>query len=328
MQANPQSDRSLALKYENLPALYQATDTAAKQHQRLFIVSILVEAAFALIGALALVLELNPTFASQVQSVAGIEVGGSKIFPISLATGAALLATAATLGARYVWKPGEKWRESRYLGERCVTIAWRYATRATPADLGKSADGQADPNRWYLAEIDQLFVQAKPLDLPDVQGLDELTPAMSALRDAPLDQRFKTYLEGRAIDQRNWYDRRARQFRRRRNVWRGVILVIYILGALLLVAQSTPLSTAVPLGLLATNYWPLVVAAAGAVTGYVAARHYDDLQQSYRYMCERLSGEVAAMRASSLSGDGELADWVDRVETMLDAEHQQWHALS
>jgi hypothetical protein len=301
---------------------------AAKQHQRWFIVSILVEAALALLGAVVLVVGLNPNFAGAVGSVAGVEVFGSKIYPVSLTIAVALAATAVTLIARYIWKPGEKWRESRFLGERCYMLAWRYAARATPVDLGRTQEGQTDANRWYLDQIDELLRQGRSLDLPDVQGLDQLTPAMSELRNASVDQRFKTYLEDRAINQRNWYDRKARQFRRRRNYWRAVVVLIYVIGALLLIAESTPLRDLVPLGLLQTNYWPLVVAAAGAVTGYVAARHYDDLQQSYRYICERLSGEIDAVRAVTPSVEREVSEWVDRVETLMDSEHQQWHALS
>jgi hypothetical protein len=324
-----QPGRSLSLKQEDLPALYQATDTAAKRHQRWSIASILAETAFALLGALALVLGQNPTFVDAASSIAKVEVAGVTLIPLSLATAIALLATALTLVVRYLFKPADKWRESRYLGERCATIAWQYATRATPVDLGRTPDASTDANRWYLDQIDDLLQQAAPLDLPDVRGLDELTPAMSALRDAPVEQRFKAYLEGRAIDQRNWYDRRARDFRRKRNFWRAIIVLIYVVGAALVLIYATPAREQVPFGLLATNYWPLVAAAAGAVTAYVATRHYDDLQQSYRYVCQRLSGEIAIMRGFSPSAERErdVAEFVDRVETLMDAEHQQWHAL-
>ncbi len=324
-----QPGRSISLKQGDLPALYQATDTAAKRHQRWYILSILTEIAFALLGALTLVLSQNPDFINATSSIATVQISGMTVVPLSLATAIALLATGITLVVRYIFKPGDKWRESRFLGERCATLAWRYAAKATPPDLGRAQEGQTDASRWYIDQIDELLQLAKPLDLPDVAGLEELTPAMSALRGAPAEQRFKSYLEDRVIDQRNWYDRRARRFRRLRNSWRAVTVLIYVLGGLLVLAHATSLRDQVPFGLLATNYWPLVAAAAGAVTGYVAARHYDDLQQSYRYMCERLSGEIAVMRAftPTAGSEREIAEFVDRVETLMDAEHQQWHAL-
>jgi hypothetical protein len=323
-----QPSRSITLKQGDLPALYQATDTAAKRHQRWYILSIVAEIAFALLGALMLVLSQNPNFVDAASSIASVQVLGTTLVPLSLATAIALLATAITLVVRYIFKPGDKWRESRFLGERCATLAWRYATQATPADLDRAQDGQTDANRWYIDQIDDLLQQARPLDLPDVAGLEELTPAMSALRGAPAEQRFKSYLEDRVIDQRNWYDRRARRFRRQRNFWRAVTVLIYVLGGLLVLAHATSLRDQVPFGILATNYWPLVAAAGGAVTSYVAARHYDDLQQSYRYMAERLSGEIAVMRGFTAAGrEREVGEFVDRVETLMDAEHQQWHAL-
>src|SRR4051794_31844589 len=159
-----QPDRSLLLKQDDLPAFYQATDTAAKRHQRWFIVSIVLEIAFALVGAAALVLGQNPNFVDAVGSVASVQFLGATVVPLSVATAAALLATAVTLVARYVWKPGDKWRESRYLGERCATFAWRYAARATPVDLGRGQEAPADANRWYLDQIAELQQQARPLD--------------------------------------------------------------------------------------------------------------------------------------------------------------------
>ena len=318
------------LNEKNLPALYQATDTAAKRHQRWFIVSTLVEAAFVLLGALALVLGQNADLVSAVGSITSIQLFGVAFAPLSLATAVALLATAITLLVRYYFKPGEKWRESRFLGERCATLAWRYAARATPADLDRGLDAPADANRWYLKEINDLFVQANQLNLPEVDRLEELTPAMAALRDAPVEARYKVYREGRAINQRDWYNKRARQFRSRRNTFRFLTILAYVVGAGLVLAYATPLRDQVPFGLLAMNYWPLVAATAGALTGYVAARHYDDLQQSYRYMRNCLSAEIDVMSGftpTPATGEHDVSEWVDHIETLLDGEHQQWQAL-
>jgi hypothetical protein len=320
----------IPLNEQNLPALYQATDTAAKRHQRWFIFSIVAEATFALLGALALVLDQNPYFVETAGSIASVQMFGTAVVPLSFAAAVALLATALTLLVRYIFKPGEKWREARYLGERCATLAWRYAARATLADLDRGQDASIDANRWYLKQINDLFTQARQLNLPEVDRLDELTPAMSALRNAPLEQRYRIYLQGRALDQRDWYDKRARMFRGRRNMLRFLTIAAYVVGAGLVLAHATPLRDQVPFGLLATNYWPLVAATAGAITGYVAARHYDDLEQSYRYVRDCLSAEIDVMKGftpTPATGERDVAEWVDHIETLLDAEHQQWHAL-
>ena len=84
------------LNEKNLPALYQATDTAAKRHQRWFIVSTLVEAAFVLLGALPLILGQNVDLVSAVGSITSIQMFGIMFAPLSLATAVALLATAIT----------------------------------------------------------------------------------------------------------------------------------------------------------------------------------------------------------------------------------------
>lgn len=312
----------------DLPALYIATDTAAKSHQRWFIASILIEIGLTLLGAFALVLGENPDFVRAVGPIASVQVRGGAILPLSLATAVTLFATALTLGARYFWKPSEKWRQCRFLGEQCATLAWRYVTKATPVDLGRGQGAFTSVNNWYLDQIDKLLLQAKPLDLPDVNKEAQLTSAMITLRDGSLAQRFAVYLKWRASDQRDYYETRAREYRNRRNWWRFATIAVYIVGALVVVAHATQLRTTVPFGLLGANYWPVVAAAASAITGYVAARHYDDLQQTYGYMCGRLTAEINIMNQfdpNAPQAEADFAESVDRVETLMDAEHTQWH---
>jgi energy-converting hydrogenase Eha subunit C len=331
---NPSSSQppsSLTLESKDFPALYRATDEAAKTYQRGFIISILVEIGLTLLGALALVLEQNPSFVQAVGPVASVQVPGGKVFPLSLATAAALLGTAVTLLYQYALKPGDKWRQSRFLAERCATLAWRYAAHAAPFDLGRAGTATVDVDRWYLDQNTALLKEAAPLDLVNVaHGHDDvLTPAMIALRGASLAERFRIYSRDRAIAQRNWYKSRSQMFRQRRNTLRAVTVTIYIIGAGLVILHATPLRTLAPFGLLLPNYWPLVVAAAGAVTGYVAARHYDDLQRIYGYTAVLVTGELNAMENSTPTDDDEakIGNWVDRIETILDTEHRQWRAL-
>jgi hypothetical protein len=266
-----------------------------------------------------------------VGGLSSVHLFGIPFLSLSLATAIALLATAFTLVARYILKPGEKWRNSRYLAERTATLAWRYADRATPSDLDRGQNAGVDANQWYMKRIHEVFTEAEKLSLPEVDRLDQLTPRMSALRNAPSDQRFKAYLEGRAIEKRNAYNRRARVYRRRRTVWRSIVALTYIVGAGLVLAHATPLRDLVPFGLLATNYWPFVAVAAGSVTGYVASRHYDELQESFRYVRDVLAAEIEGMKGftpTAATAERDLSEWVDRVETLLDAEHQQRYILN
>jgi len=204
--------------------------------------------------------------------------------------------------------------------------------KATDVDLKRGRGPFPPVDDWYLGEIGALLLEAKPLDLPDVKKDDQLTQDMTALREAPLSQRFEVYREQRAINQRDWYNNRARSFRKYRDVWRVITVLVYFVGAGLVVAHAiSPLRNAVPFGLLGANYWPLVAAVASAITGYVAARHYDDLQQTYRYMSGLLTAEIDVMRkfnpTTDTQAEADFAEQVDRVETLMDAEHKQWHKL-
>jgi hypothetical protein len=325
------SSASVTLKSNDLPALYRATDAAAKTYQHGFTLAILVELGLTLLGALALVLEQNPAFVQAVGPVASVQVAGGKVFPLSLATAAALLGTAVTLLYQYALKPGDRWRQSRYLAERCSTLTWRYAAHATPADLGRADASSSDVDRWFLEQYAHLLKEAEPLDLMNVsQGPDDvLSQVARTLRGASLSERFTVYSRDRATAQRNWYESRAQKFRQRRNTLRAITVIIYIIGAVLVILHATPLRTVAPFDLLLPNYWPLVVAAAGAVTGYAAARHYDDLLRNYGYTAALVTGELNVMGTyTPADGDeAKVGNWVDRIETILDTEHHQWHAL-
>ena len=330
--ASPQQNASFSLDdHKKLPAFYRAADRAAKGHQRWYFFSIYVEIVLTVLGALALVLEQNPAFVHAVGIVGSIQVRGKTILPLSLTTAFTLLATAATFGVQYTFKPGDKWRQCRFLAERCLTLVWRYVGHATPLDLQQQSPDPAKVDEYYAEQIKALLKRAEGLNLPPTpEGEDtsELTDMMVTVRKDSLAERFKVYFDQRAENQRKWYYDKARKFRRWRNFWRTITIVIYVLGAVVVALHATALRVQVPGDLLLPNYWPLVVALAGAVTAYIAARHYDDLKRTYSYMAACLRVELDAKKSNFSPTEAAVTTWVDELETFMDGEHQQWHALT
>jgi hypothetical protein len=297
----------------DFPALHQQTDRAAKGYQRTFLYTVAFESVLIIAGAVTLVLTPKDS------TLATVSIFGHDVGALPLATALSLLLAVVPLLTHYILKPGEKWRQSRFVGESCKSLAWRYAVKATAFDINPGLTRVASLREWYTGAFDDLIQQAKDLDLADTGSPSAITDKMKNLREATLTERFKAYIDQRARDQRDWYQRKAKVFRGQRTFWRTVRLVVYVVGAGLVAAYAFK---ALPF-----NFWPLAAATLSAVAGYVAARHYDDLLQSYWYMGERLTAEIDGM-SSFGDNEAEFAQWVAHVEGLMDAEHQQWHSLT
>ncbi|HEX9068026.1 MAG TPA: DUF4231 domain-containing protein [Ktedonobacterales bacterium] len=315
---------------EFLPALYGRTDDTAKGQQSFHKLLIGLEIALSLLGAAAVVASQIPQITDVINNFIRIQVWGGQPAALSIATAITLSASALALGARFIWKPGEKWRQSRYIGETDASLAWRYATKATDFDLGTGVVQFSTAEDWYSSKVEELVTQTANLDLPIGAAKSEITDQMKVLRNAVLADQYQRYRTERAASQRDWYLLRAKEYRRKRNFWRVMTFLVYAAGITLLILHATSLRDTAPLGLLSANYWPLVVAGVGGIASWVAARHYEDLLQSYSFTSVRLSLALDKMSDfdPSTGNSAQFARWVDEIESLMDAEHQQWHALA
>jgi hypothetical protein len=315
------------------PALYRRTDIAAKEFQQWYYRAIAVETTLSVVGGAAVVATQIPSVSPFLVNAIGVQLFGGRVLPLSIATAIALLLTVITILVRYRWQPGERWRQSRFVGESDASLAWRYGAKATDFDLGTGSATYEDADDWYKTKAGILVDQSEKLDLPDDGDNKERTALMGKLRDGSLQDRFELYRDLRAIDQREWYAGKAKGLKRTRNMWRWLLILTYAVGIALLFTHGTGLRNLVPFGLLDANYWPLVAATVGGITAYVAARHYDDLAQTYEHTRSKLSLEIDSMddfapEPPDAAKEAKFARWVDRIEILMDAEHQQWHTLT
>jgi hypothetical protein len=127
---------------------------------------------------------------------------------------------------------------------------------------------------------------------------------MTKIHDATPAEQYSVYLKDRLKNQRIWYSKKAKVFRKRtkwlhwdRGIAYGVgLLVVPIVGIFIAGIGS--------------GGFAVVTTIAGGFATWLVSRHYDDLSQSYTIMAHKLLEFEAA--------------FVNEVESFLDGEHQIW----
>ena len=192
------------------------------------------------------------------------------------------------------------------------STAWRYSVRAAPFDAPSQTDEDAE--RLFLQELDEATAELSfP---PPIEGGDEITDAMRALRAAPIDEQRDAYLEGRLQDQLAWYSAAARRneaYGLRFEVLHLVIVgVVVVAGALVVAgADIAPLLT-------------IGAGTAGAAVAWSDVRRYRALSRAYAHTAHRLT--LLRSRARVEDTPSEWITFVSDVERTIDAEHAQWRA--
>lgn len=230
--------------------------------------------------------------------------------------GALLVLVALVFIARVLLRPDDAWRGRRAVAESVVGLAWRFMMSALAGDLPNPEPGKKPGIEGFREEFDPLARDAEGLDLPQAKSSDEqITTVMRSLRDDPdLQIKAATYFQCRLENQLTFYTNRAKEFNGKTKRLRWATAGIYLLGGLLLF----------PFGGLS-----VVSTAAGATGSWLAAKHYADLAQSYGGMQRKLTTLKTAAASLDLSGPdaaARLARFVDEVEGLLAAEHQDWLA--
>lgn len=221
-------------------------------------------------------------------------------------------AMAALAEIWLIWRqPERSWYAGRAVAESAKTLAWRYVVKGEPFG-GSMSDEDAD----VLLNDRTREVLDRGKDQIDLNAGDAvITASMRELRQAGFDERRRTYIEYRTIEQRTWYSEKARCNERLATVWRFVLLAAELLAvviAAIVLGQDVPLD--VP-GLIA------VAVASGAA--WVAIKQYSPLTSAYRVAATELALQEDLLL--SIRED----DWAQAVadaEEAISREHTMWLA--
>jgi hypothetical protein len=265
-------------------------------------------------------------FGSMIAGWVGILPGDVRLIWFTLsreAVGAALVpgALVVVLAVVYVvilaWRQGDRWRGRRALAEAMGTLAWRYSMEALPGDLPGAKPGARPGRDGFDDEFRVLSAGAQELDLPPpAPASHQITAQMNALRmSASPQEKLDVYVRDRVQDQLDFYLPRAASFRHWRTGLQASILVSYlVLGV----------------GLAPLGGFGVATTIAAALGSWMGTRHYEELGQSYGAMARRLSVLKDRAERLNLNPSGAIspsvvvAQFVDDVETLLEAEHRDW----
>lgn len=276
------------------PALYDAADEASQSGQRWFLRARRVQLGSLIAAAVA---ALWPDTGNSID-VAGV---------------VALVAFACVLVAQLLvemFEPQRAWYEGRAGAESIKHLTWKYAVRADPF---LSDD---DAGETFIGRIKETLGTLTSLQLAPASG-DQITAWMRETRDSDSGHRRQVYLTYRLREQREWYARQAKADRRLARLWRLVLYVVVVIGALGGFAKAFHVVDLDVIGVAAT--------VASAVTAWVEAKQYDTLAVAYGAASHELASNDS-LASSIPPSDDAWSKFVNDAEDAISREHRLWTA--
>ena len=241
-----------------------------------------------------------------------VAVGG--VDGSSFVGAAALVAAALTELYLVRDRPDRRWYEGRAAAESAKTLGWRYAVGAEP--FGVEALSERDADRLLIQRLDDILTDLDDLAVEPLHGTaEQITPAMRAVRAAPLPVRRAVYERCRIVEALRWYRTKGAWNQRRARQLTFAVLLFEIVGAIggLLRALGIDINL-------------LGVAAAGAaVLGlWSQTKQHQVLAHAYAVTAQELSSIRSLIQWQE--SESEWSGFVDDAETAISREHTLWRA--
>lgn len=288
------------LNDHDLPALFLTADAASLSGQRWFVCLFRLSLIALVIASAASAFDFTAPEPARIAS------GVSLLF--FLISSALLL----VLRNRHFER---RWFAGRAVAESVKSMSWKYVMRAQPYDR----EAQSDTDALFLEDLKKTLDQASSLGGIDAELLSkpQISASMRTLRVLPYGERLDCYRRHRIENQRNWYATKSKSNGTNAQSFFGVVFIAH------LAAIAASIATIVDPGL-GFAAEAVLSAVAAAFLAWLQMRRYDELAQTYALAAQDL-GLVEA-RASSVTTDQELADFVSDAENAISREHAMWLA--
>lgn len=288
---------------KDYPALFSASDMASATTQNEY---------FRLLGLQLLLLVV----ASGLDSVVPMATPSFRR-TFSLGT-AVVLAVSVILMWILLAKRSEKiWFDCRAVAESVKTTTWRYLMHAPPYESGAN---HVNVDAQFLSDLSEIR-RARPGIDEYLAGADagaaEITDYMRRVRALPVGKRREFYLQERLLDQRTWYEDKARACRRSKVVYFWVVASLQVIALTIAMVQS-----AVDLGPISVVSILMTIVA--TCLAWAQAKRYEDLVNSYALASQEL--RVLESLAPHLSDVTGFQRFVADVEDAISREHTMWSA--
>jgi hypothetical protein len=278
--------------------LFRSADATAIAAQRQYLLAIRVRLCLLVLAAAA----------------GAVSVAAGGVDWSSFAGAAALVAAALTELYLVRDQPERHWYEARAAAESAKTLGWRYAVGAEP--FGVEALSGRDADRLLVQRLDDVLTDLDDLATePPRGGTEQITPAMRALRAAPLPVRRAVYERWRIQQELSWYRTKSAWNQRRAHRLTLAVLafeVVGAIGALLRVAGIT------------VNLLGVAAAGAAALGLWSQTRQHQVLAHAYAVTAQELSSIRSLIQWQET--EPEWTGFVDDAEAAISREHTLWRA--
>jgi hypothetical protein len=287
----------LSLRERDLPAFFLAADQASKRSQN------------ALIRWTATIL-----VSSVAAAVFGIvELRHGKHFDFAGLITLLCLGVGAFGATRLtITNPRRSWYDTRAAAESVKSLAWQYAVGG--GDFASKVP-EIDARQQLLEAVSDVRsrLNKQPLPLP---GANEVTPAMAALRRAPIEVRRRTYEQCRIRDQEDYYVTKAAQNEKARKWWSAASIGAQFAGAGIALLKMLAIVEIDLVGIAAT--------VAVAVAAWLRTKAFDELAEAYAVTAHDVK-DIRA-RVDDAQDEEEWATFVANAEQGFSREHTIWLA--
>jgi hypothetical protein len=209
------------------------------------------------------------------------------------------------------------WFDCRAVAESVKTVTWRFMMN-TPPFLPSMSDAEASSR--FVDEL-KLIRTARPT-VPELlgglcPGAKEIPDSMLASRHLPLAERKELYRTGRLIDQKNWYDGKAKTCRDSAARWFWAVTGTQVLALILAIAAAYS-------GPFKVNLVGVLMTLVASFTAWTESKRNEDLANAYSMAAEELR-DLEAL-ASGVQDEAGFQKLVQDVEGASSREHTMWVA--
>lgn len=282
----------------DLPVLFRSADATAVEAQRQYLLAIRIRLYLLVLAA----------------ATGAVSVVVGRIDWSGFVGAAALVAAALTELYLVRDQPDRRWYEGRAAAESAKTLGWRYAVGAEP--FGVETLSGRDADRLLIQRLDEVLIDLDDLAGESTVGTGEqITPAMRALRAAPLEVRRAVYERWRIEEELSWYQTKGAWNQRRARQLTFAVLLFEIAGAIggLLHAVGVDI-----------NLLGVAAAGAAALGLWLQTRQHQALAHAYAVTAQELSSIRSLIQWQE--SESEWSAFVDDAETAISREHTLWRA--
>lgn len=285
-----------AIRYPDLPALYQSANQRSLDAQRSFLMWFK--------------LRLGAIVVAAIGGAIGWTVGH-----LHIGGGIAFLAFAVALVCELVLavrRPDRIWYAGRAAAESAKTLGWRYMVH------GESFETDVPgADERLLAELKDVLHDLDALPVHTSSGRDvQISTRMRQVRAMPFEERRMVYLQGRIQDQQGWYAAKAAWNETRAKRWVVASIVFEFLG---LIGGAVKAAGWIDVDLLG-----IFAAAAVGATAWMHAKQHQNLATAYGVTSQELA--AVASEVEAVEDEAVWAPVVAKAEEAISREHTLWRA--